>query len=300
MRKKRRETGTRDTSIYEPRKKKKRIRGRKIVMSACWLLFLSAFAWSVYKNFTAIDRITVREEKVIEPEVADTSGVASFVKNFCIAYYECPTDAGLKAQREELLKEYMADGLYELSAVSHAEKDIHVADVQIWGISLNEKGNYEVSYTVAQKSGENATVSSAYTVEAYAENNKYAILQLPYLVSRPDKADEKADIMGQDKQAGAALREEVGDFLHTFFAVYPSADPKELKYYFKGEPGAIGRELELASIDNITVEEQEDGAVKVGCFVTYSDPGTGLDETGQYELEVQKQDDGKYVILNIR
>ena len=60
---------------------------RRPLVIMLWALFICAFAFAVYKNFTAMNMHTVHETTVVQEEVTDTNAIESFVTNFAKVYY---------------------------------------------------------------------------------------------------------------------------------------------------------------------------------------------------------------------
>ena len=48
---------------------------RRPVVTALWALLVCAFAFAVYKDFTAVDTHTVHETTVVQAEVTDTNAI---------------------------------------------------------------------------------------------------------------------------------------------------------------------------------------------------------------------------------
>ena len=67
---------------------------RRPVVIALWALLICAFAFAVYKDFTAVDTHTVHETTVVQEEVTDTNAIESFVTNFAKVYYSWETVCG--------------------------------------------------------------------------------------------------------------------------------------------------------------------------------------------------------------
>ena len=84
-----------ESSFYEMQKQRgiTRWRLRRCVAYACWSIFMAAFSWSVYKNFTAVDTVTKVEKEVVKEVVEDVSGIGSFVEDFALIYFSYPKDA---------------------------------------------------------------------------------------------------------------------------------------------------------------------------------------------------------------
>ncbi|WP_140443646.1 conjugal transfer protein, partial [Listeria monocytogenes] len=88
----------------------------------------------------------------------------------------------------------------------------------------------------------------------------------------------------------------IDSFLKTFFKLYPKANEKELSYYVNNQAlKPINREyqfLELAS-SNYSLKNDQ---VVAQVSVTYLDPITKANQTSQYNLTLQKEDN--WMILN--
>lgn len=290
----------------KPGRRTRRYQIRRVVVGLCWVLFVFGFLWSLYRNFTVVDRVTVKEETRIEEKAYSMAGVESFVKNFAVIYFAYPADAAGQIERGEMLGEYMKDDLIQLMPVNLSEEAVAVSAVQVWevvpvdGADQNGKAGqtYQVIFTVIQEKG-GQLGSGAYSVNVYADGTSYAILTLPHAVGAPDKADYQEDLQKQDGQVDADTRDQVQKFLETFFEVYPTANEEELQYYIKGqEVKPLGRDLACEGVDHVQIVEQESGQVLVDCLVTYRDSATGLAAVHQFSLTMESRD-GKYVIMKM-
>lgn len=92
-----------------------RVGPNKKGMVALWLLMAASLAFGVYKNFTAIDKETIHETKVVETKVADTNEIESFVERFAYVYHAWSNDQESKNIRIEMLSAYMTDTLVKLN-----------------------------------------------------------------------------------------------------------------------------------------------------------------------------------------
>ena len=88
---------------------------RRPVVIALWALLICAFAFAVYKDFTAVDTHTVHETTVVQEEVTDTNAIESFVTNFAKVYYSWEQSADSIERRTENLKYYLTDELQALT-----------------------------------------------------------------------------------------------------------------------------------------------------------------------------------------
>lgn len=92
-----------------------RVGPNKKGMVVLWLLMAASLAFGVYKNFTAIDKETIHETKVVETKVADTNEIESFVERFAYVYHTWGNDQESKNTRIEMLGAYMTDTLVKLN-----------------------------------------------------------------------------------------------------------------------------------------------------------------------------------------
>ena len=110
---------------------------RRPVVIALWALLICAFAFAVYKDFTAVDTHTVHETTVVQEEVTDTNAIESFVTNFAKVYYSWEQSAASIEQRTENLKYYLTDELLALNADtvrSDVSVSSQVEDWPIWSV----------------------------------------------------------------------------------------------------------------------------------------------------------------------
>lgn len=118
-----------------------------------WILLISSVAFGIYKNFTAINRHTVHETKVIEKQVVDTNPIENFVKNFAQVYYSWKNNQEAIDQRTEALQGYLTKALQDLNTDS-IRKDIPtssvVNNVEIWKIKRINHHEYAVAFSVDQ------------------------------------------------------------------------------------------------------------------------------------------------------
>lgn len=286
--------------VLPDKPKKKRLtrwKFRRFLVAVCWLLYIAGFGWSIYRNYTVVDRVTVKETERIEEKVRNTSGIENFVKNFASLYYTYSVDPEVQIGQTERLKGYMPEEMVNTIPVNYMENDVSVSGVQIWDVQNTGDQKYTVKFSVIQKMQE-TSVQKTYLVDVYADDTGYTILGLPRVSSMPGKSGYTEPVMEQSVQVNADTRQTVEEFLNTFFAVYPKATQEELKYYFvESDVKVIQENLLLVSVDNVIIAENEDQSqAVVSCMVTYRDEATGFNEAGEYTLTLAKQGDNKYMI----
>lgn len=161
------------TIEIEPKPKKVKVvsYGKNTVLrSVIWSIFITGFAFAVYKNFTAVDTHTVHETKIVEQVVQDTSGMTSFLKQFAESYFSWDGSAeSLEAQKNNLLRTTTS----ELAQLNHDMRSAELekrtssrlTDFKIWALSEMDETSYRVIFTASQYITRVETTVDIQTVE---------------------------------------------------------------------------------------------------------------------------------------
>lgn len=271
---------------------------RRPVVVALWVLFIFAFAFAVYKNFTAVDTHTVHETTVVQQEVTDTNAIESFVTNFAKVYYSWEQSAASIEQRTENLKYYLTDELQALNADT-VRSDVPVSsavqDVQIWSVEQTGDKVYKIVYSVSQKvvNGEDSSlVTSVYEVSVYVDDaGDLVIIQSPTITGKPAKSDYAPKAAEPDGTVSAQESTEITEFLTTFFTLYPSASEQELSYYVSSGalPVIENESYVFAALVNPVYTKQGE-TVTANVAVQYLDQQTGMMQVSQFVLKLKKTD----------
>ncbi len=276
---------------------------QRTVVIALWVLLICAFAFAVYKNFTAVDTHTVHETTVVQQEVTDTNAIESFVTNFAKVYYSWEQSAASIEQRTENLKYYLTDELQALNADtvrSDVPVSASVQDVQIWSVEQTGDNVHKIVYSVSQKviNGEESDiVVSAYEVSVYVDDaGDLVIIQNPTITGKPAKSDYAPKATEPDGTVSAQESIEITEFLTTFFTLYPSASEQELSYYVSGGalPVIVNDSYVFAGLVNPIFTKSGD-TVTTNVAAQYLDQRTGMTQVSQFELRLN-QTDGNWKI----
>ena len=276
---------------------------QRTVVIALWVLLICAFAFAVYKNFTAVDTHTVHETTVVQQEVTDTNAIESFVTNFAKVYYSWEQSAASIEQRTENLKYYLTDELQALNADtvrSDVPVSASVQDVQIWSVEQTGDNVHKIVYSVSQKviNGEESDiVVSAYEVSVYVDDaGDLVIIQNPTITGKPAKSDYAPKATEPDGTVSAQESIEITEFLTTFFTLYPSASEQELSYYVSGGalPVIVNDSYVFAGLVNPIFTKSGD-TVTTNVAAQYLDQRTGMTQVSQFKLRLN-QTDGNWKI----
>ena len=276
---------------------------RRPVVIALWVLLVCAFAFAVYKDFTAVDTHTVHETTVVQEEITDTNAIESFVTNFAKVYYSWEQSADSIGQRTENLTYYLTDELQALNADT-VRSDVPVSskvdDVQIWSVEKSEGNVYKVVFTVSQNvvnGEESSVITSVYEVSVYMDDTgDMVIIQSPTVTGKPAKSDYVPKAAEPDGTVSAEETTEITEFLTTFFTLYPAATEQELSYYVSGDVlPVIGNESYVfAGLMNPVFSKSGD-TVTADVAVQYLDQRTGMTQVSQFTLQM-RQVDGNWKI----
>ena len=269
---------------------------RRPVVIALWALLICAFAFAVYKDFTAVDTHTVHETTVVQEEVTDTNAIESFVTNFAKVYYSWEQSADSIERRTENLKYYLTDELQALTADT-VRSDVPTAstvqDVQIWSVEEIGDKVYKIVYSVSQNvinGEESSVITSVYEVSVYVDDaGDMVIIQSPTITGKPQKSGYVPKAAEPNGTVSAQESTEITEFLTTFFTLYPAATEQELSYYVSdGVLPVIGNESYVfAGLMNPVFSKSGD-TVTADVAVQYLDQRTGMTQVSQFTLHLRQ------------
>lgn len=290
-----------------------------------WVLLIFSIAFGVYNNFTAVDTRTVVEKKIVEKRIVDTNKIESFVKNFASTYYEWkPTETSLSG-RTEALKDFITDELQLLNQ-DVISKEIPtssiVQDIQIWCVEQLDDNNFKVVFKVKQsiseskqvnkkvttKSGKkkNVTVmkkdtriiNSVYETKVYVdEQEDLVIVKNPTISSTSIKSNYKPTALQSNGMIDSDTKDEVTEFLTSFFALYPTATEKEISYYAKNKVmKPIQKEYIFAELIN-PVFNKKGKQISADISVKYLDNDTKATQISQFHVILEKEESGNWLIV---
>lgn len=269
---------------------------RRPVVIALWVLLICAFAFAVYKDFTAVDTHTVHETTVVQEEVTDTNAIESFVTNFAKVYYSWEQSADSIERRTENLKYYLTDELQALTADT-VRSDVPTAstvqDVQIWSVEEIGDKVYKIVYSVSQNvinGEESSVITSVYEVSMYVDDTgDMVIIQSPTITGKPQKSGYVPKAAEPNGTVSAQESTEITEFLTTFFTLYPAATEQELSYYVSdGVLPVIGNESYVfAGLMNPVFSKSGD-TVTADVAVQYLDQRTGMTQVSQFTLHLRQ------------
>lgn len=297
---KRKKTGKNQSKDKKPRVLT--INPRKKLVLFLWCLLASSFSFAVYKHVTAIDTHTVQEIIIIEQELVDTNTVENFVRNFAQVYYAWEPDDEAIEERNHALEGFLTEDLQLLNSVQIHE-DVPTSSslrtVQIWSVKQKTEHEFDVTFSVTQRITEEddeETLESAYVVTVYMdEQDNLVIIKNPTITNMPTKSTYQPPTLENDNSLDSELREEIDEFLASFFGLYPTASESDLSYYVEeGLLPLIEKDYVFSELINpIYIQEGEN--IRASVFVKYHDERTKADQLSQYEFILAKNGTWKII-----
>lgn len=267
-----------------------------------WIVLIVSIAFGVYKNFTATDKHTIHEKKIIEQKIIDTNGIENFVKNFAKEYYSWENNKESIERRTSKINEYLTKELQELNrdtVRSDIPTSSSVKNVQIWSVNQIKENEFEVKYSVEQtiKEGEETKyIISSYEVVVKIDNTgNMIIIKNPTLSKMPEKLNYEPKKKETDSTIDQKTIKEITEFLNTIFKLYPTASKNELEYYVKGDAlKPIKGEYIFSELVN-PIFTKEGKNIKVSTSVKYIDKITKAIQISQYEFTLAKDENWKII-----
>lgn len=288
-------------------------RGRKIGAIIFWVAFLWIFAVSVTtvikgNSTKAVNASSQNEElkentenQAVRPEAIE------FAKSFVKEYYTWQrTDEG-KQKREDHLKSYLMESLDKQGGfdVKSAQWDSNYIQSVVSMVKETGKDQANIVLKVNYKlnrPNEEKNATQFLSIPITANKNAFVITGLPKVVNINEKAEIKEKEEKREEINNFDVKQDIKEFLPTFFKSYTTATPAELRYVLedKDVKGLEGR-MKLDKVVDAKVypvkNQKEKYEVDVNVILVNSDSEAKM--TMHYKLVVKKQK-GQFVVTQIQ
>lgn len=269
-----------------------------------WILFVAAFAFAVYKNFTAIDRVTTVKTERVDERIVSTQSIEEYARSFVEVYFTWSPES--VSERSEKLEAYLNPDLLRYAKnmlPASVENSSWVESDTVWNVEKENDQEYQVVIKLGQIVGGSEGekyVDAVYEVWVYVdENGDMTITKLPTYANIPGRSSYEKRTPAEADNLTADEKEEIQEFLNDFFQVYPTSTEKELKYYADEYvmPVIGSGDFELVSIEDVVISAMKGGKATVTTSVGYLQVSTGTKQTFQYTLRLEKTDTWKIVSM---
>lgn len=244
----------------------------------------------------------VIEEKPTNP--ATSVEAVEFGKQFAAQYFTWRAEGEGWQERGERLAPFMAAGLDEQAGL--------IATGQTWNskpngvrvLQMEPTGSnqamitYEIDQVLSKEDEDKVNVQHVLTVPVQFESG-YGVYDLPSFTA-VDKAHAVAAQSLTGESVSAEERQEVQNFLGTFFTSYTTDTPDSLSYLLEGDEvkGLEGTMVFETVKELQIVKGAAAGEYKVEALVVLREPTTETGYNTNYHLIVA-QKDGRYVVKSI-
>lgn len=254
-----------------------RVGPNKKGMVALWLLMAASLAFGVYKNFTAIDKETIHETKVVEARVTDTNEIESFIERFAYIYHAWGESQESKNERLQMLNAYMTDTLTTLNSGMISGECPTRADVllaRVCEVEVLDEVTYKVRYMVRQSFEETEA-------EETADVERKDLSFVATGTETAAQGENKQTVETKDGFAGTQTGETAEDVL---------ADTEEAEQIEETEQ----------ETEEVTVTTKYGAAVTTRTQTISNEDGSKTVVTKRdsfYEVELHVDEDGSMVII---
>lgn len=288
--------------------KVKNVKLRKTTTTLLWVLLFGSLVFGVYKNFTAIDQHTVHEKKVIKTKVVDTNLISTYVEDFAQVFYSWKPEKESLEKRNVALQQFLPDDLQQLNQEmirSDIPTTSTVKKVKIWNVDQLNQNDYSVVFSVVQnieeskgEKKEQKEIDSAFSLKVRTDGyDRISILSNPIMSSLPRKLVINSNPVQDDMRVDQRTKDEIVEFLNTFFKVYPTAKKTELQYYVDGKDiKEINMNYIFSEIKQINYFTTAEG-VNVKVVAVYLDQDTKAALQFTYDFVVKKTEK-KWTIIS--
>lgn len=238
----------------------------------------------------------------------DTNFISSYVEDFAQTFFSWEPKKEVIEKRTIELKKYLSDDLLQLNQEmirSDIPTSSRVKKINIRKVNQLNRNDYSVVFSLIQeieeskgKTKEKREVESAFSVQVRAKgNDRLAILSNPVMASLAKKLELKSEPLQDDMSISQETKDEIKEFLNTFFKVYPTGKKTELQYYASGKSiKEINKDYIFSEIKQINYFKADSG-IEVKVIAVYLDQDTKAALQFTYDL-VAKKIEEKWAIIS--
>ncbi|HDR7455523.1 TPA: conjugal transfer protein [Bacillus cereus] len=299
-------------------------KAKKIGSIVFWVFFLWMFIVSItglinINKLKAMaqkspdSQIQIKQNETTRPEAVE------FTKQFVKEYFTWKREDVERSNRESRLKPYLLEGTDPQAGLDMHSLQWDANYIQATVLRVKETGNqsadmilkvdYKLHRQKEEKQGEEIKkvdegkdVTQTVAVPIQTDGKGFIVTGNPQIVKMDNKAKIKADKDGEkSEEAEYKVKQEISDFLPTFFKSYTTATQKELEYVvhnkdIKGLEGAL--HFERVKDAKVYVGSKKD-TYEVHTSVEMKDTVSGSKMTMKYVLTVKKEAK-QYIITDMK
>lgn len=252
--------------------------------------------------------------KEVAPQAKDSINMSemTFAKQFAREYFSW--SLGAEEQRAERLKPFWANQIDVQGGMdfSQLKWNSYVENAEVWKVSERPGGEGIKEITVfvetvlvdSKNSNSQKRVDRYVTIPIKAAGESYRVIDKPTFLSPPVGSSIQPSESDDEKKGewvSDDVKKQLDSFLHSFWKVYTSASPEEIRRYLTGNSqevkGLTGvmKFLELQNFEAVKVGDQ----YRVDCDVLLQDLASEAQFQTHYQLTLIEKN-GSWFVTKIK
>lgn len=285
---------------------------RKAGSMSFWAMFGFMFLVTMVTVFSNnSSRADINYEQIFD-EMNNPSASAEaiqFAENFARHYYTWEISDEGRYDREIHLSRFLVDGIDSHAGVDVSKSEWNSTAKKAELREIDDRGNHIAHITVyveqelSEASGDGRKTVDRYLIVPVAyDGHSYGVYELPKFTFINEETTVKRVINNRMRQVESNIRNDVREFLHTFYSSF-SQDPQEkLNYLLLTEDVTSGLQQSFI-FDDIKQTEVFEGDNELEYIVfsevDFTDPTTSIPFTTQYELRLVKRE-GRFMVADMK
>lgn len=261
-------------------------------------------------QFHLIPVPTQAASKEVTPLQKDTLNMSelTFAKQFAREYFSW--SLGAEEQRAERLKPYWANQLDVQGGMdfSQLKWNSYVQNAEVWKVSDRPGGEGIKEITVfvetlmvdSKNSNLQKRVDRYVTIPIKAAGESYRVIDKPTFLAPPVGSSlelSKSDEEKKGEWVSDDVKKKLDTFLHSFWKVYTSASPDEIRRYLTGnrqELKGLTGVMKFLELENFEARKEGDQYL-VGCDLLMQDLASGAQFQTHYQLTLIEKNGSWFV-----
>lgn len=289
------------------RKLPKTVIRKRIVTSLFWVGVVYLFFGVTVLLFRPEQGATAVAE-VVQPKTnpATDVGVETFANNFAYHYFTWGKDDKAFDDRRKRLEPYLARDVDPQAGLNlkQMKSQSSFAKSQIWKVEDAGDGKSKVTLRtqyVVTANGKKETKLNYMVVPIASDGQNFVVYDIPYFVQEPKAVElsKKDNLDRSNVLHDSGKKEEINDFMDSFFKVYASGKQDEIAYFSKNvEVTGLSGILTYKGISDIEIYTnlESEGIYQVETKVTFGDSKGATLYTYPYFVQV-RQDNGRWFVI---
>lgn len=263
----------------------------------------TTLAWSVQLGLIDPPSREAGAKRVVEQQEKKVPiSAEAFAENFVREYFLWTK--GNEESRQERLAPYLRSGLDSQAGLdlNTAEWDSWAQVVRTWSIDQRKKDQIEATVyaqTVMTKGKEQKRVDRWMKIRFQQAGDNYVVVDLPRFISPPETVplDEEEEEKEEKKgEADKSVHDEVENFLNSFWKIYTTGSPEEIRYLMKTDKIQGVEGLQYLEMTKLEVYKDGENNFRIETEVAFRDLASQGIVSQLYHLSLTREGTRWYVV----